>query len=155
MALGDGEDHGVLHRAGVKLRRTHQIAHILQHHQVQFLRTEGLQTLLGHVGVQVAHAAGVKLNGPDAGAVDGSGVYVGVDVRLHDAHAQLVFQRLDGPAKGGGFPGAGRGHEVQKKGFFPFQLLPQGVGLPAVFREDALLHFDDLKSCHTIPPFLD
>ena len=87
MALGDREDHGVLHRAGVKLRRAHQLAHILQHHQVQVLRAKGLQALLGHVGVQVAHAAGVKLNGPDAGAVDGPGVHIGVDVGLHNADA--------------------------------------------------------------------
>ena len=43
MALRHRENGHIFHRAGVKLRRAHQIAHILQNHQIQLT---GIQPIL-------------------------------------------------------------------------------------------------------------
>ena len=62
-ASGSRKDHRVLHRAGIKFRRANEIAHILQHNEIQALRPDLPQALLGHPGIQVAHAAGMQLDG--------------------------------------------------------------------------------------------
>ena len=154
VALGHGKDHGVFHRAGVELRGAHQVAHILQHHQVQVIGAQLPQSLLGHPGVQVAHAAGVQLDGPDPGVGHGGGVHVGVDVRLHNAHAQLILQALHGPQQGGSLAAARRGHQIQQEGALLFQLLPDPVCLPVVVGENAFLHLDDFIFVHRYASFL-
>ena len=154
VALRHGEDHGVLHGAGIELRRAHQIAHILQHHQVQVLRPQLLQALLRHAGVQVAHAAGVQLDGADPCARHGGGVHVGVDVGLHNADAQLILQPLHGAQQGGGLAAAGGGHQIQQKGPLALQLLADPVRLPVIIGENAFLYLDDLVLVHKSASFL-
>ena len=89
MSLRNREDHSVFYRAGVKFRRTHQIAYIFQDCEIQILGTQFPQSLSGHIRVQVAHSSGVELNGSDTGGADGLGIYGGIDIRLHNADVQL------------------------------------------------------------------
>jgi hypothetical protein len=71
----------------------------------------------------VAHAAGVQLDGRDAGGfLDFDGIYVRVDIGLHYGHAKLVFEQADGLDEGGGFAAARGGHEVQEKHPLGFEL---------------------------------
>ena len=152
MALWHGEDHGVLHRAGVKLRRTHQVPHIFQHHQVQIVRADLPQALFRHTRVQVAHPAGVQLDRPYPGAGNSGGIHVRVDVRLHHAHPQLVLQRLDGPQQRCGLAAAGGGHQVQQERPLLLQCLPYPRCLPVIVGKHALFYFDDLIGIHTTHP---
>ena len=113
MSLRDRKDHGVFGSAGVKLRRAYKITHIFKHHKVKTLRAEFPQALSGHARIQVAHAAGMKLNDSCPGLRDLIGVNVGVYVRLHDADAHFLFELLDRPGQCGGLTASGRRHQVQ------------------------------------------
>ena len=152
MALGHREDHGVFYRPGVELRRAHKVAHVLQDYQVQIRRAQLTEALLRHARVQVAHAAGVELDAPHTDLRNGRRVHVRVDVRLHDADAQVLLQRLDGAQQGGGLPGPGGGHEVQKKGLLRLQPGADAVRLPVVIGKNALLDLDDFIFFHGRPP---
>ena len=141
VALGNGEDHGVFHGAGVELGGADEVANVLQNGEIYVLGAEAFQTLLGHAGVQVAHAAGVELDDLHAAGGDGGGVHVGVDVRFHDADAHIVFQRLDGGHQSGGLAGAGGAHQVQQESLLLLQLLAQLVRLAVVRLKNALFDF--------------
>ena len=110
MTLWNRQNHGVLHRAGVELGRTDKVADVFQNHQIETLGAQPGQSLPGHLGVQMAHAAGVQLNGLGAGLGNGAGVHVGVNVGLHHADAQLILQRSNRAAQCRGFAGPRRTH---------------------------------------------
>ena len=75
--------------AGIELSGAYQIAYVLQEDKIQIFVADPFQTLPGHLGIQVTHAAGVQLYGWDAGfAGDGLRIHIAVNVRLHDAHFQ-------------------------------------------------------------------
>ena len=150
MPLGDGEDHHVFGSAGVKLRRTNQIAHILQHRQIQVFGSQLAEPLPGHPGVQMAHAAGVELDGYCPGAGDGLGVHLRVDVCLHHTDAELALQGFNRPLQGGGLPGAGRGHQVHQEGLFCLQLRTQPIGLPVVVFKNTFLDLNYSDMCHAL-----
>ena len=145
MSLRDRKDHGVFHRAGIKFRRANEIAHILQHNEIQVLRPDLPQALLGHSGIQVAHAAGMQLDGPYPGPGHGAGIHIAVNVRLHHTDAHFLPQPLHRPQQGGGLAAAGARHQVQQKGLIPLQLRPQAVGLPIVIGKDAFFELYCLK----------
>lgn len=65
MPLRHGKDHGVLYRARIKFRGAHKISHIFKDGNIHILDSHASQSLPGHVGVKVTHAAGVELNRPD------------------------------------------------------------------------------------------
>ena len=152
MSLGHGEDHGVLHGAGVKFRRADQVADVFQDGEVHVVHAQALQALTRHARVQVAHAAGVELNDLGAGLLNGGGVHVGINVRLHDADAKLVLQRGDGLAQRGGLAGAGGAHQVEQEHAVLFQLLAQLVRLTVVVFKYALLYLKNSvafdSACH-------
>ena len=122
MAFGNGEDHGVFHSAGVKLRRTHEVSDVLQDGKIHILDAEVPQPLPRHAGVQMAHAAGVELDDLDAGILDRSSIHVRIDVRLHHADTEIFLQRLDRAAQRCGLAGTGRAHEIEQKGMRSFKL---------------------------------
>ena len=126
--------------SGVKLRGTHQIAHIFQKNNVRLYLSKLVKTLGGHSRIQVAHAAGVKLDGGAAcllGHPDG--IYVGVDVRLHHRYPVLFLQAADEGNQGGGFPRPGGGHNVDKIGSLLPEPLPEQPSLQVVVGKHALL----------------
>ena len=154
MPLGDGEDHRVLHSAGVKLRRADKIADVLEDREVDVLRAETLEALLGHARVEVAHAAGVELDDLRAGLFDRGGVHVGVDVGLHHADAKLVLQRGDGRLEGRGLAGAGGAHQIQQEDLVLLELRAQLVGLPVVVFKNALFDFQYAIAFHIRSPHI-
>lgn len=81
----------------------------------------------------------MELNGLYAGGGDGLGVHIGIDVRFHNGHGEGSLQGPDGLHQGGGFAGAGGGHQVQQKDAPRLQFPPEGVCLAVVIREHALL----------------
>ena len=92
MLFRSGKDHRVFHRTGVELRRANEVADVLEHDEIQLVRPDLAQPLLGHARVEVAHAARVQLDGLHARLADRPRVDVRVNVRLHHAHAQLAPQ---------------------------------------------------------------
>ena len=152
VSLGDGQDHQIQMRAGVKFCRTDKIADILQNDEIQPLRSKLPQTLAGHGGVEMAHAARVQLNDLRAGARDGVRVDVGVDIRLHHAHAQRLLQQRQQAQQRRRFSGAGRGHQIDEAGALRAQLGAKGRGLCVVIGKDALLDFNDAVTIHATPP---
>ena len=96
----------------------------------------------------MAHAAGVELNGPNAGLRNGFGVYAGVNVRLHDPHAVFPCKGVDGSQQRGGLAAARRGHQIQKEGLFFLQLGAELIRLPVVVFKNALLDLVNLKAAH-------
>ena len=139
-------------RAGVKFRRTDKIADILPTDEIQSLRSKLPQTLAGHGGVEMAHAARVQLNDLRAGARDGVRVDVGVDIRLHHAHAQRPLQQRQQAQQRRRFSGAGRGHQIDETGALRAQLGAKGRGLRVVIGKDALLDLNDAVAIHATPP---
>ena len=107
MTLRYRQDHGIFHRTGIKLRRANQIAHILQHHKIQVIRTDLLKSLLRHTGIQMTHTAGVELDGLDPGGSNFLRIHVGVDIGFHNADIQMLLQSLNGTQQRGGLAAAG------------------------------------------------
>ena len=85
MSLRHREDRHVLDCAGVELGRTNQIAYVLQNDQIDITGIQSFQTLTGHGGIQMAHTAGVELNCFGTGGSNGFGIYIGIDICLHNA----------------------------------------------------------------------
>ena len=148
MAFGNGEDHGVLHRAGVKLSRTHQIAHIFQHHQVQVFGAQALQPLARHIGVQMAHTAGMKLDHTHTCLLNGRSIHVGINVSFHHAHFQLIFYPLNGAFQRGRLAAAGGRHEIQQKGALGLELTAQLCRIRVIICKNALFDFDHFEWFH-------
>ena len=143
MTLRYGEDCHVFHCAGVKLRGANQITHIFQNHQVGFTGIQTVQTLAGHSRIQVAHAAGVELDGLGAGGGDSDSIHIRVNVRLHNTDLQVLFQKLNQPGQGGGFAASGRRHQVQKIDSLLLQFFPKFLCLGIVVCEYTLLNFQN------------
>ena len=62
IALRDRKDHRVLCTSRIKLCRAHKIADIFQYDQIQITRAKLPDALTGHIRIQMAHTAGMKLN---------------------------------------------------------------------------------------------
>ena len=154
MALRHGQNHAVGAGPGVEFRRAHQISHIFQHHQIQLTRLQIFQALASHGSIQVAHTAGVELDGLHAGGQNGLGIHIRVDVRLHHRNPQPILQCSNQSRQGSGLAGTGRGHEIQQKYLLLPQLLAQGLGLGIVVGEYALLDFDNADILHRNAPLL-
>lgn len=152
VALGNRKNHQIQMCAGVKFRRTDKIADILQNDEIQSLRTKLLQTLAGHGGVEMAHAARVQLNDLRAGVRDGVRIDVGVDIRLHHAHAQRSLQQRQQAQQRRRLAGAGRGHQIDEISALRAQLGAKRRSLCVVIGKDALFDFDDAVTIHAIPP---
>ena len=154
MPLRDGEDHRVFHRTGVELRRANEVADVLEHDEIQLVRPDLAQPLLGHARVEVAHAARVQLDGLHARLADRPRVDVRVNVRLHHAHAQLAPQALDRTQERRRLAAAGRGHQVQQERPLLSQRRANARRLAVVVGKDALLDLDNLVFFHTkLPQF--
>ena len=124
MAFRDGEYHGVAHGSGIEFGGADQVAHIFEYRKVQPFR-KVVQALAGHLGVQMAHASGVKLNGFDSsGFLDFDCVHIGIDVGFHHRYLDFVFDGIDGGNQGGGLAAARRGHQVKQKHPFLFEFRP-------------------------------
>ena len=141
MAFRNGEDRHVFDRTGVKFSGAHQIAHILQNHQIRIIALQTFQALTGHGRIQMAHTASMKLDGFCTGSGNGFGIHIGVNIRLHHADSQFILQKADQPGKCGRLAAAGRGHEVQKIDPLFLQFHPQLIRLRIVVGKDALFDF--------------
>ena len=150
VALRHGENHGVFHGAGVKLRRADEVADVLEDGEVDVLGAEALKALARHARVEVAHAAGVQLDNLRTAGGDGRGVDVGVDIGLHDADAQIVLQGVDGRHEGRGLAAAGRGHEVEQEGVIALEFFAQQICLPVVVFKNALFDFEHAECIHDL-----
>ena len=103
-----------------------------------------VQALARHFRVQVAHAAGMKLDRGDAGGLlDFAGIHVGVDIGLHYCHAKPAFQQADGADEGGGFAAARRRHQIEEENALALEFGPEGIGILFVVFEDTFLNFND------------
>ena len=101
----------------------------------------------------MAHAAGVELDGLDAGGRNGSCVHVRVDVCLHDADFQVILQRLNEPGQGCGLSRAGGGHQIEKINALLFQFGAKPVCLRIVVGKDTLPDLQYPYGSHRIVPF--
>ena len=146
----DREDLDVLRSAGVGLRRADEVADVLKEQEVEIFRRELFEGLAGHLGIHGAFAAGVDLDGTDAGIGHGLGIDGGVDVGLHDADLILILQRGDGREERRGLARTGRGHDVQHEGLLRFQFRAVRVGDAVVFIEDADIDVDDTEFSHSV-----
>ena len=102
----------------------------------------------------MAHAAGVQLDGFCPGSGNGFGVHIGINVRFHHTDAQLIFQRGNGAAQGGGFAAARGAHQIQQKDLFLFQALPQLGGLFIIGSKNALFYFQNFHVVHGGAPYM-
>ena len=57
------------HKNQKKANKLYEIAHIFQNDQIKSMASQFPQALPGHIRIQMAHAAGVDLNGGDADAL--------------------------------------------------------------------------------------
>ena len=149
VAFGHGENHGVAGCAGVELGGTDQVADVFEDNEIDLVKVEVVETLSGHLRIEVAHAAGMQLDGVHAGfLLDLAGIYVAVDVGLHHGHANFVLYPVNQLDKGAGLATAGRRHQVEEEHSFGFQLVAERVGIFLVLGKDALLDFDDFHFVH-------
>ena len=153
VAFRHGQDDRILHRTGIEFRRADQVAHVLQDREIQVFRAQFAHALAGHVGVEMAHAAGMQLNGAHAGLEDRRGVHVGIDVRFHDADAHLVLQTAEHLLQQRGLAGSGRRHQVEQERLLRLHLRAQFFRVRVVVRENAFFYFDDLDGVHVTSPF--
>ena len=155
MSLRHGEDHRVFHRAGIKLRRADEIADVFEHREINVGRAELIEPLLGHPGIQMAHAAGVELYALHTRACNRLGVHGGIDVRFHNADAKIVLQLFDRAQKRRRLARARRGHEIEKERLFRLESCADAVGLAVVVGKNALLDLYDSYTVHfSMPRFL-
>ena len=152
MSFRNGKDHGVLYCTGVEFRRADQIADVFQDHEIQRLGSEALKSLGSHACVQMAHAAGVKLDDFGTGLFDGGCINIGIDVGFHDADLEVVFQSRDGAFQGSGLTGSGRAHQVQQENALILQFAAQFVRFLVVVGKYALFYFYDFITFHFFSP---
>ena len=98
MPLGDAEYHSVAYSSRVEFRGADQIADVLQYNQVCVVDGDVVQTLAGHLGVQVAHTASMQLYGLySCGLADLDGIHIAVDVGFHYRYTDLILYEIDEP----------------------------------------------------------
>ena len=149
VAFGHGEDHRVTGRAGVELGRANEVADILKDDEVRLFEVEVIESLAGHLRIEMAHAAGVQLDGRHTGLLlDFHRIHIAVDVSFHHRHAHLVLDAVQQLDEGGGLATAGCGHQVEEENTPGPQLVPKIVGVFFVLRKDALFDFNNLYFIH-------
>ena len=91
----------------------------------------------------------MELDGRNAGSLHRTGIYVGVDIRLHDAPFYLFLQiRCEGKERGG-LPASRGGHEVDERYSLLPKFLSEHRGIRVVVFQDAFLQFHDLHFLKT------
>ncbi len=96
----------------------------------------------------MAHPAGMELDGFDAcGFLYLYGIHVGVDIRLHHRHTQLIFYEIQRAYKRGGFAAPGGRHQIKEEYSLVLQLFTEIVRIGVIVGEDALL---DLYHLHLL-----
>ena len=139
VALGNREDDGILGGAGVKLGGAHEVANVLKEYQVKSRGVERIDARARHAGVQVAHAARVKLYcacsrlGDDVVGVNGA-----VDIGLHNANAIGVLKKIDKTSERGCLARARRAHDVEEKLPARLEVFSHAVCLGVIVGKDAL-----------------
>ena len=149
VAFGHGEDHGVAGRAGVELGGADEVSDVFEDDEIDFIKVEVVKSLAGHLRVEVAHAAGMQLNGRHSGLLlDLHCIHIAIDVGLHYGHPHLVLYPVNQLDKGGGLTAAGCGHQVEEKNTFVSQFVPKIVRILLVFSKYALFDFNDFYFVH-------
>ena len=85
----NGEKNELKSGARIEFGRANEIANILQENDIEAFFSDGLNPFRNHLGIQMAFAGGVKLDGFDPRKISyGLGVDDGIHIRLHDADAK-------------------------------------------------------------------
>ena len=106
-------DHPLVGAQG-EVRRTYEVAYVLDEQEVQIVKVELVESMVDEVRVEVTFLAGVDIDGGDAGLPEAVEIILAGEVTgedrdlealLHHAHRHLLDeQRL---------PGADGAHDVQ------------------------------------------
>ena len=141
LALGGGDQHHPQALAQVVGAGAHQVAHVLDHQQLQLLEGHALvlqavQPLGHHRRLQVAGLAGGDRGGAQAGGLEAAGVVVGGQI-AHDHRQALpvAATRRQAPGQGlqqGGLARAGGGEQVHCQHAGGREALAQGGGAGVV-----------------------
>ena len=161
LALGDRAHHGLGVLAHAELGRADQVAHVLDHQQVDPVQRQVGQRGAHHVGVQVALAAeaavGVQLHHRHVQRGQPVGVQAALHVALQHAHAHVAHV-AEHASSSVVLPAPGARHQVHHGHRLAVEVGPVGVGdrgvrvqgllghlhLGAVHAASSLLHVDRL-----------
>ena len=150
MPLGHREDHRLDRGARIELRRANQVADVLDKDQVETLVAELGQTLVGHAGVQMAHAARVDLDRLGPVHAHRLGINRRVDVGLDHADLHLAREGINRPREEGRLARARRRHEVDEQSPLLLHASAQLAGIADVGGKDVLFDLDDAYVVHGV-----
>ena len=141
--------------AGIEFSGADEVSDVLEDEKIGLfehagtLRGKRTQSAGYHVRVNVAQAAVVDLKGFNArGVRDALGIQSRLDIDVHDADRQLIFEFVYQGGQKCCFATARAGHEVEHGRFFICEHAPDRLCRGGIVCKNAFFYFDSSNNSH-------